>query len=54
MIKKLLSQAFRGKTLGTKQKNPPNWTKQEDFDTYFYVFFNCSCQSLIYGWETGQ
>ena len=31
-----------------------NWTGQEKFDIYFGVFFDCCCQSLISGRETGH
>ena len=31
-----------------------NWTGQEKFDIYFGMFFDCYCQSLISGRETGH
>ena len=31
-----------------------NWTGQEKFDIYFCLFFDCYCQSLISGGETGH
>ena len=31
-----------------------NWSGQEKFDVYFWVFFDCYCQSLLSGGETGR
>ena len=31
-----------------------DWTGQGGFDIYFCVFFDCCCQSLISGGETGH
>ena len=42
-----------GKIFEKGQKNP-NWRGEKKFDVYFCVFFDCYCESLICGRETGR
>ena len=35
------------------KKVKQNWARPENFDICFCVSFDCNCQKLIFGWETG-
>ena len=49
-----MQNIFHDLLISKKNEVQQNWTEQENFDMYFYLFFNCFCQGVVSGRETGR